>query len=214
VNQPLAAIVTNGEASLRWLDRDVPDVEEARRAIKDIIGDADRAGNVIRRIRQLAKKATAEMAQLDINDVIVDTMPLVQRQALSNRVKLTLELAPELPPVRGDRVQLQQVIINLIINGIEAMASVSDRPRELIIRSHRYEDDQVLVAVQDFGVGIAPENANSLFKAFYTTKRHGMGMGLSICRSIVEAHGGRVWASSNGGPGATLQFTLPPDLAA
>ena len=209
VNQPLAGIVTNGEASLRWLDRKVPEIDEARRAVARIISDADRATNVIRRIRDLSKKATPEMARLDINEVIDDAISLVQRQAHSQRVRLRLELAPGLPAVLGDRIQLQQVIINLAINGIEAMMPVTERPRELVVQSQGYEGDQVLVAVRDVGVGIEPENANRLFSAFYTTKRDGMGMGLSICRSIVEAHGGRVWASGNDGPGATIQFALP-----
>ena len=209
VNQPLAGIVTNGEASLRWLDRGVPDIDEARRAVRRIISDADRASNVIRRIRDLSKKATPEMARLDINGVIDEAISLVQRQALSRRVALRLQLAPGLPDVLGDRVQLQQVIINLAINGIEAMEHVSNRQRELVVRSQLYEGDQVLVAVRDCGVGIEPENANRMFSAFYTTKPDGMGMGLSICRSIIEAHGGRIWATSNDGPGATIQFAVP-----
>jgi signal transduction histidine kinase len=208
VNQPLAGIVTNGEASLRWLDRKVPDIGEARRGIERLLKDAERASNVIRRIRALSRKATPEMAPIDINEVIEDAMVLVQRQALTHRVAVKKELAGALPRVFGDRIQLQQVIINLVVNAIEAMASV-DGPRQLVVRSRRDADGKVLVAVQDFGIGFAPENANRLFSAFYTTKPDGMGMGLSICRSIIEAHGGRVWASSNAGPGATVQFALP-----
>jgi PAS domain S-box-containing protein len=209
VNQPLTGIVTNGDACLRWLDREVPAIDEARRAVKRIISDADRATNVIRRLRDLSKKATPEMAPLDIDDVIDEAVLLVQRQALSQRVRLNLDLASGLPLVLGDRIQLQQVIINLMVNGIEAMASVTERTRELVVQSRLYEGDEVLVAVRDVGVGIEPENANRLFAAFYTTKPNGMGMGLSICRSIVEAHGGRIWASANAGPGATIQFSLP-----
>jgi len=209
VSQPLVGIVTNGDASLRWLDRDVPEVEEARRTIKRVISDADRASNVIRRIRDLAKNATPEMARLDINEVIEDTIPLVQRQALSHRVTLRSDLAAGLPEVLGDRVQLQQVIINLLINGLEAMAPLTDRSRELIVRSQPCAGDQVLVVVQDAGVGIAPEMADKLFNAFYTTKPDGMGMGLSICRSIVQAHAGRIWATNHDGPGVTIQFTVP-----
>jgi C4-dicarboxylate-specific signal transduction histidine kinase len=209
VNQPLAGIVTNAEASLRWLAHAPPRVDEVRRSVERIVGNADRASGVIRRIRDLAKKAAPEMAHLDINDVIEEAMLLVQREALSNRVELRLELASDLPPVLGDRVQLQQVIINLAINGMEAMASIHDRPRRLVVRSALHEGDRVLVSVQDFGVGIDPENANRLFSAFYTTKAHGMGMGLSISRSIIEAHGGRIWAAGEPGSGATLQFTLP-----
>jgi PAS domain S-box-containing protein len=208
VNQPLTGIITNGEASLRWLQHQVPELGEARGALMRIISDAERASNVIRRIRDLSKKAAPEMGLLDINDVIEEALLLVQRQTLSHRVALRLNLASGLPAVLGDRVQLQQVIINLAINGIEAMAGVGGR-RELLVRSDQFEADQVLVAVQDSGVGIAPEQADRLFSAFYSTKPDGMGMGLSICRSIVEAHGGRVWASNNDGPGATIQFALP-----
>jgi PAS domain S-box-containing protein len=208
VNQPLAGIVTNSEAGLRWLAREVPQVEEARSAIERIIRDADRASGVVRRIRALAKKAAPEMTRVDINDVINDAMLLVQREVLSHRVALRLELAPSLPEVVGDRIQLQQVIINLVMNGIEAMADVADTQRRLVVRSQVYES-QALVAVQDAGTGIDPENANHLFSAFYTTKSNGMGMGLSISRSIVEAHGGRIRAINNAGAGATIQFTVP-----
>jgi PAS domain S-box-containing protein len=209
VNQPLAGIVINGEASLRWLGHQTPDMDEVRHAVERIISDARRASDVIRRIRDLAKKATPEMAPIDVNDIIDDGLLLVQRQVLNQRVDLQLDLESGLPPVLGDRVQLQQVVINLVINGIEAMVHVTDRPRRMLLRSHRDEGRQVLVSVQDSGVGIDPENANRLFNAFYTTKREGMGMGLSISRSIVEAHGGRIWATNNEGSGATIQFALP-----
>ena len=208
VNQPLAAIITNAEASLRWLDRETPELAEARRSVAQIISDGDRASAVIHRTRQLSRKTDPEMVRLAINDVINEAILLVQREAASHQVALRLELAPGLPAVRGDRVQLQQVIINLVINGIEAMAAVTGSSRELAIQSNRHETDQVLVAIQDLGAGIDPENANKLFNAFFSTKPNGMGMGLSICRSIIEAHGGRVWASPNIGPGATFQFSL------
>ena len=211
VSQPLVGIVTNGDASLRWLERDVPEIEEARQAVRRIISDADRAGNVIRRIRDLAKNVTPEMTRLDINEVIGDAILLVQRQALGHRATLQSDLATGLPEVFGDRVQLQQVIINLLINGLEAMATVTGRTRELVVQSRLAEGNQVLVAVRDAGVGIAPETAEKLFDAFYTTKPDGMGMGLSICRSIVQAHGGRIWAGNNDGPGLTIQFTVPQD---
>jgi PAS domain S-box-containing protein len=209
VNQPLAGIVINGEASLRWLGHQQPDLHEARQAVERIISDARRASNVIRRIRDLSKKATPELVRLDINEVIDDALLLVQRQILSHRVGLRLDLETGLPPVLGDRVQLQQVLINLLINGIEAMTDVTDKQRSMSVLSHRQEGDQILVSVQDSGVGIDPENANRLFNAFYSTKHDGMGMGLSISRSIVEAHGGRIWATNNDGLGATIQFTLP-----
>jgi PAS domain S-box-containing protein len=209
VNQPLAGIVINAEASLRWLGHAAPDMDEVRHAVERIISDARRASDVIRRIRDLSKKATPEMVPIDINDVIDDALLLVQRQVLNHRVDLRLDLESQLPRVLGDRVQLQQVVINLVINGIEAMAHVTDRPRWMSIRSHRDDGGQVVLSVRDAGVGIDPENANRLFNAFYTTKREGMGMGLSISRSIVEAHGGRIWATNNEGPGATIQFSLP-----
>ena len=148
---------------------------------------------------------------LDVNDVVREVIALVQRELVSHQVSLRTELAPALPMILGDRVQLQQVIINLVMNGIEAMQSVTDRPRELVIRSRQDETQQVLVSVTDCGVGISAENADRLFNAFFTTKSSGMGMGLSICRSIMEAHGGRLWATANVPHGATFQFTLPVD---
>jgi PAS domain S-box-containing protein len=208
VNQPLAAIITNGGASLHWLTREAPETDEAVAAIRRIVSEANRASEVIRRIRELARKADPEVTQLDINEVIAEVVALVKREALSHRVTLQLQLASGLPLVRGDRIQLQQVIINLVINGVQAMAMVTDRARALVIRTQRHEAGQVLVAVQDVGIGIEPENLDRLFSAFYTTKPDGMGMGLSICRSIIEAHGGRVWASRNTGPGVTFQFTI------
>jgi PAS domain S-box-containing protein len=209
VNQPLAAVVANAEACLRWLDRGTPDLNAARRSVEWIIDDGNRASEVIRRVRALAKKTGLEKMPLDVSDVVRETIPLVQRELISNQVLLRMELAPALPMILGDRVQLQQVIINLVMNGIEAMQSVTDRPRELVIRSRQDEKQQVLVSVTDCGVGISAENADRLFNAFFTTKPSGMGMGLSICRSIVEAHGGRLSTYGNEGPGVTLQFVLP-----
>jgi PAS domain S-box-containing protein len=208
VNQPLAAIVSNGGACLRWLARDTPELDEARAAVERMINEGNRAAEVIRRVRVLAKKTDALPAPLPINEVIDEVGLLLQHEVFNHRASLRLELAPELPLVLVDRVQLQQVIINLVMNGMEAMTTVSDRPRELKIRSQR-EADAVLVAVQDSGVGIDPEHVDRLFNAFFTTKPSGMGMGLSICRSIIEAHGGKLWASRNAGAGATFQFTLP-----
>jgi PAS domain S-box-containing protein len=208
VNQPLASIVASGEAAIRWLDRDVPEKERAHRAIMRLLNEAQRAGQVIRRIRELVKKAEPEMAQVDINSLVEDVVTLVHREAVGQRVAMQTHLASELPPVWGDRIQLQQVLINLVINGVQAMASVTGRARVLVIRTQRYGDDELLVAVEDAGIGIAPENLDRLFGAFYTTKPDGMGMGLSISRSIMEAHGGRVWATRNNGPGMTFQFTL------
>lgn len=208
VNQPLAAISINGEACLRWLAREVPDLDEAVAAVRRIIHNANRASGVVRRIRELARKADPEVIQLDINELIDETVALVKRETLIHRVALRLQLAPGLPPVLGDRVELQQVIFNLTINALQATAMVTDRARVVTIRTQQYESDQVLVAVQDAGIGVAPANLDQLFRAFYTTKPDGMGIGLSICRSIVEAHGGRVWADRNTGPGMTFQFTI------
>jgi PAS domain S-box-containing protein len=209
VNQPLAGVVANAAACLRWLDRETPDLDAVRRSVEWIIDDGNRASEVIRRVQALANKTDIEKVPLDINDVARDVVALVQRQLMSHQVSLRMELAPALPMILGDRVQLQQVIINLVMNGIEAMQSVTDRPRELVIRSRQDETRQVLVTVTDCGVGISAENANRLFDAFFTTKSSGMGMGLSICRSIIEAHGGRLWATANIPHGATFQFHLP-----
>ena len=208
VNQPLAAVVTNAAACLRWLDREPANLKEARGTLQSIINDGNRAGEVIQRVRALVNK-TIDRKALHINEVVNEVMSLVQHELLSHRVALQLELAPALPPVLADRIQLQQVILNLVVNGIEAMQQVTDRPRELVIRTRQDEARQVLVTVSDCGVGVAAENADQLFDAFFTTKSSGMGMGLSICRSIVDAHGGRLSASGNAGPGATFQFTLP-----
>jgi PAS domain S-box-containing protein len=209
VNQPLAAILTNGQAGLRWLGHDPPDLDEVRGAVKRIVGDADRASEVIRRIRELSRKTAPQKARLDLNEVIKEVLPLVRREMATHRVALQLELAPALPPVLGDRVQLQQVLINLVINAIQAMAPVTGRARTLVIRSRPHDAGQALVEVQDSGVGIDAENLARLFGTFFTTKPDGMGMGLSICRSIIDAHGGEVWVSCNDGPGITVRFTLP-----
>jgi C4-dicarboxylate-specific signal transduction histidine kinase len=209
VNQPLAAVVANAEACLRWLDRGTPDLDGVRRSVESVIDDGNRASEVIRRIRALANKTDIEKAPLDINDVIREVIALVHRELTSLQVSLRMELAPALPMILGDRVQLQQVIINLVMNGIEAMRSITDRPRELVILSRQDETQQVLVSVTDCGVGISAENAGRLFNPFFTTKSGGMGMGLSICRSIMEAHAGGLWAAANVPHGATFQFTLP-----
>ena len=209
VNQPLAGVVANAEACLRWLDRETPNLDTARRSVECIINDGNRASEVIRRVRALATKTETKQEPLDINSAISEVVPLVKRELINHKVSLRTELEPALPAVLADRVQLHQVIINLVMNSIEAMQSVTDRPRELVIGSHEDETHRVLVTVTDSGVGISAENADRLFNAFFTTKSSGMGMGLSICRSIVEAHGGRMSAANNVGPGATFQCVLP-----
>jgi C4-dicarboxylate-specific signal transduction histidine kinase len=209
VNQPLTGVVANAESGLRWLRRETPDVDAACRSLEWIIDDGNRASEVIRRVRSLANKTGVEKLPLDVNDVAREVIALVQRELTSHRVSLRIELAPALPVILGDRVQLQQVIINLVMNGNEAMQAVMDRPRELVIRSRQDEAQQVLLSVTDCGVGISVEDADRLFNPFFTTKSSGMGMGLSICRSIVETHGGRLWATANVPHGTTLQFTLP-----
>jgi signal transduction histidine kinase len=179
-----------------------------------IINDGNRASAVIRRFRALANKSRIEKVPLDVNDVINETLTLVQRELTSYQVSLQAVLALSPPMILGDRVQLQQVIINLVMNGIEAMKSVTDRSRELVIRSGQGEARDVIVSVTDCGVGISAENADRLFNAFFTTKSDGMGMGLSICRSILEAHGGRLWATANLPHGTTFQFALPVNAGA
>jgi PAS domain S-box-containing protein len=209
VNQPLAAVVANAEACLRWLDRGTPDLNAARRSVEWIINDSNRASEVIRRVRSLANKTSVEKLPLDINDVAREVITLVQRELINHQVALRMELAPTLPMILGDRVQLQQVIINLVMNGIEAMQLITDRSLELVIRSRQDETREVIVSVTDCGLGISAEKADRLFNAFFTTKSGGMGMGLSICRSIIEAHGGRISVTDHLPHGATFQFTLP-----
>jgi predicted ATPase/signal transduction histidine kinase len=209
INQPLTGIVTNASASLRWLAGDSPNIAEAREAIRRIVRDGSRAGVVTQRIRALFQKTRALQEQLDINEAIGEIVALMEGEIRRNRVVLQMELAADLPPIMGDRVQLQQVVVNLILNGIEAMSAVQDRPRKLAIRTQHVEgSDEVSVAVQDSGIGLEPESEERIFDAFHTTKPGGSGLGLSISRSIVQEHGGRLWAESNDGPGATFQFTL------
>jgi PAS domain S-box-containing protein len=213
VIQPIAGIVANGEAGLRWLARDVPQLEEVRAAIERTISDGKRADQVIQRLRALARKAPLQARSLDLNEVITDAVALVQREVSNYRVALRLELAPGLPPVPGDRVELQQVIINLMVNAMQAMETVVGRSRDLVVGS-ALRGREIVVSVRDSGSGIVPDDMSRLFKPFFTTKSNGMGMGLSICRSIIEVHGGRIWASDNCGPGASFQFALPLEAEA
>ena len=208
VNQPLVGVVTNASASLRFLARDSPNLVEAKEAMHAIIRDGNRAADVVSRMRGLFKKSLPTKERVHINETIEEVVILTRGEARRNRVALRMELAANLPSAMADRVQIQQVVMNLILNGIEAMSAVEDRERDLVIKTQRGEEDQVLVAVQDSGVGIDPLNAERIFDAFHTTKPGGMGMGLSISRSIVESHGGRLWATANDGPGTTFQFIL------
>jgi PAS domain S-box-containing protein len=229
VNQPLTSILTNASAGLRWLSRDSPNLDEACEAIRRIIRDGNRAGDVISRMRALFKKASTTKERLDINEAIEEVVILAQSEVQRNRVSLQTKLANDLPLILGDRIQLQQVILNLLMNAIEAMSGVAEGPRELGVSSEkvteipgeskeeRYEDraladaewTEVLITVRDSGPGLDPQRLNRLFDAFYTTKPQGLGMGLAISRSIIEAHGGRLWAKANVPQGAVFQFTLP-----
>jgi C4-dicarboxylate-specific signal transduction histidine kinase len=209
VKQPIAAVVTTADAALRWLDAQPPELGEVRQALGGIIKDGNRASDVIGRIRGLITKVPPRHDPLDVNQAIVDATTLTRSELFNHRIALQIQLAQGLPVVQGDRIQLQQVLLNLIINAIEAMSAVNEGPRELLISSASNAADSVLVAVQDSGPGLTPESSDRLFQAFHTSKPDGMGMGLSICRSIVEAHGGRVWAAASTPRGAIFQFTLP-----
>jgi PAS domain S-box-containing protein len=207
INQPLSAVVTDAGASLRWLAGHTPNLDEARQALARIVQNGNRASEVIGRIRALAKKSPIQAEQLDVNETILGVIALMRSELHRNHVLLCTELADDLPIVVADRIQLQQVILNLIMNAIEAMAE--GRPRQLVVASGKDRSEHVLVAVRDSGPGLDPEGVHRLFEAFYTTKPAGMGMGLPICRSIIEAHGGQLWASANTPRGAVFQFALP-----
>jgi signal transduction histidine kinase len=209
VNQPLGAIVTNGQACLRLLSREPPNVDKSREVIERMIGDGMRASEVIKRIRTILKKTAPEKAPLNINETIQEVVAIANSEAHRSKVTLLTELAADLPPVVGDRVQLQQVVLNLILNGRDAMSGVEGQSGELLISSRKTRPDEVLVAVRDCGTGLDPQDAERIFDPFFTTKSEGMGLGLSISRTIIEAHGGRLWATPNDGKGATIQFILP-----
>jgi PAS domain S-box-containing protein len=208
VNQPIAAALTNANTCLRWLTRDHPDLEEAREAASRIVKDATRAADIISRVRLFYKKGAQQRELVDVNEVIQEMIVLLRSEATRHNISVRTELAADLPQVTGDRVQLQQVLMNLMINGIDATKEV-EGTRELAVKSERGEDEQVLVSVSDTGVGLPAQQADQIFKAFFTTKPNGTGMGLSISRSIVEAHGGRLWAAENSPRGASFYFTLP-----
>jgi signal transduction histidine kinase len=207
VNQPLSAVVANAHACLRWLLADPPNLAKAHEAATRIVRDGKDAGEVVRRVRALFKRTTGEKIALDLNEVIGEVLRLLHGDAARRRVIVETDLDRNLPSVVGDRVQLQQLLLNLVRNGFEAMDPVVDRPKRLFIQSARESVDAVLVEIRDHGVGM--EDPEKAFEAFFTTKENGMGMGLAICRSIIEAHHGRLWAESGEGPGATVRFIIP-----
>ena len=212
VNQPLTAVINNAGACLGLLPNGSSHFDEVREALTEIIEDADRASSVITRVRQLARKAPIEQSLLDLGNVISEVLALARHESAARQIAIRAELAGELPPVLGDRVQLQQVLLNLVVNGMDAMNATEEAKRVLIISGHGEARDgktEAVISVQDAGTGIRPDEMDRLFAAFYTTKPHGMGMGLAISRSIIEAHGGRLWAEPNHGPGATFRFSLP-----
>jgi signal transduction histidine kinase len=216
VNQPLAGIITNAATCLRMLGADPPDVEGARETARRTLRDGNRAADVITRVRALFSKREFTLEPLDINDVTREVVVLSLNDLQRNRVVLQSQFANDLPTITGDRIQLQQVVLNLLRNASDAMVSVDDRPRQLLIRTERDADDRVRVMVRDTGVGLDPQGMNKLFDAFYTTKSDGMGIGLSVSRSIIEKHHGRLWAEPNDGPGATFAFFIPaaPEILA
>lgn len=209
VNQPLSGIVTNASTILRMLASDPPNVDGAREAARRTIRDGNRASEVITRVRSLFAKKHAVTEPVDLNEATQEVVAQFLSELQRNRVILHLELAQDLPLITGDRMQLQQVILNLLRNASDAMSDVDDRPRQLVVRTGLDNDNCVRLSVQDVGVGFDPQAADGLFKAFYTTKSDGMGIGLSISRSIIERHHGRLWATSNDGPGATFSFSIP-----
>ena len=209
VAQPISAALINAQTALHRLGAQPPDLEGARQALGRIVRDAHRASEIITGIRALLKKELPRRESLEINEAVLDAMALTQGEMLESGVSVRTHLAEDLPLIHGDRIQLQQVVRNLIINAVEAMSDNREGPRELLINTGRTGSDGVFVRVRDSGPGLAPANAERVFETFYTTKQSGLGMGLPICRSIVEAHGGRLWAMANAPHGATFQFTLP-----
>jgi C4-dicarboxylate-specific signal transduction histidine kinase len=211
IKQPIAASHTNATAALRFLDKSPPDVAKAREVLTCIVDDADRAGDVVDRIGSLIKKAPPRKEVVDLNAAILEVTALTHSEAVETGVTVGTQLAGDLPGIQCDRVQLQQVMLNLIVNAIQSMSGVEDGNRELHISTEIIEPEGVCVAVRDTGHGLRPESLPRLFEPFYTTKPDGMGIGLSICRSIIEAHGGRLWATTCEPRGALFQFTIPAD---
>jgi len=213
VNQPIAAAITNANSCLRWLTRDHPNLEEAREAAMRIVNDGTRAAEIVSRIRRAFEKGPAERELVDVNDVVRDMIVLLRGEATKHHISFNMELATDISKVIGDRVQLQQVVMNLILNSIDAMKEV-DEKREVVLKSQWAENEHIMVSVSNTGIGLPPQLEDKIFNAFFTTKPHGTGMGLRICRSIVESHGGHLWATSNSGRGATFRFTLPTTVGA
>jgi signal transduction histidine kinase len=209
VNQPLSGIVTNASTCLRMLAADPPNVDGARETARRTIRDGNRASEVISRLRSLYGKKDPTIESVDLNEATREVLALSLSELQKNRVILRPELAHDLPPVAGDRVQLQQVILNLLRNASDAMSTVDDRPRELLIRTEPDVNDRVCLSVSDVGIGFGPQATDKLFEAFYTTKNGGMGIGLSVSRSVIERHRGRLWATPNSGPGVTFSFSIP-----
>jgi C4-dicarboxylate-specific signal transduction histidine kinase len=209
VNQPVAAAITNAQAGLHWLDVQPPNIDEARQAFGRIVTAVNRASDVMGRIRAFLKSSPPQTNKVSLKEAIVDVMALTHGEVVKHGVLVHTELAEELPPIQGDRVQLQQVILNLIINAVEAMSGMSEGRRELLVKAAQTDSRGVIVTICDSGPGLALTNTERLFEAFYTTKPNGLGMGLSICNSIIEAHGGRLWATANVPQGAVFKFTLP-----
>ena len=211
INQPLASVVNNANAARRWLNRDPPNIEEVQAALKRIVNDGERGSGIIGSIRAMVKKGDRSRGQVDLNDLINDAMRLTEDQFRRHGVSIRSELADDLPRVMGDRVQLQQVMLNLLMNAAEAMSSICDRERLIRVRSEKHDGDSVLISVEDSGTGIKPEDQKRIFEAFFTTKADGMGMGLSICRSIVESHGGHIAVAKGMPHGSVFQVILPGD---
>jgi PAS domain S-box-containing protein len=209
VNQPLTAIVANGDAGMRWLSQLPPNTDEARNAMKEMVVQGHRASDVIGRIRGLIRKAPPNLSTLGANQLIEDVLVLTRQQVAEHGITVRVELASDIPSISGDPVQLQQVLVNLILNAIEATSAKKDGAREVVLTSQRQGINEIVIAVHDSGKGVAPQDMDQLFRPFFTTKAGGIGMGLAISRSIIEAQGGRLWATSNEGIGATFQFSLP-----
>jgi PAS domain S-box-containing protein len=212
VKQPVSAVISNAQTCLHWLTDETLDLPKARAAAERIVRDARRATDVVTHIRAIATKADPEQNEVDINGLITDILALLDDTLRAHRIIVTSALAACIPPVLGDRIQLQQVLLNLLTNAIEAMVSVTDRPRTLHVLSRTEGTESIFVAIQDAGIGVEDQEPDKLFEPFFTTKQGGMGMGLSICRSIIEAHGGRLWATPGELTGAVFQFSLPIEI--